>query len=362
MSPEQQSEFKFIIDNHIAKYPAIQPEDIVKLAYQNEFGGGHMVASPRESLDRLRAELASYHPKDTKGELFEDIGNRLCRINLRPVKKTKLSPDTVNNIFIYTANSTSGTNGGLIEKLEAISAMYSEGGLPFPAARFDEFCSAYRAEGMPSLSHSDKYRDAYRPAYRVVKSVFRSIWKLIESIDSSLAFRGRVTVAIDGNSGAGKTSLAGLLGSIYDANILHMDDFFLPQDKKTPERLATPGGNSDVERFKDEVLRHLTQLNPKPFSYRPYDCQSGGYGEPVEITPRPVSIVEGVYSLHPRLARAFDVKVFMKAAPDVQRARILARSNAEMLERFEREWIPLEDAYFSALRIEKSCGVVLELD
>jgi hypothetical protein len=52
-----------------------------------------------------------------------------------------------------------------------------------------------------------------------------------------------------------------------------MDDFFLPFEQKTPERLAQPGGNADHERFAREVLGHLNR--GEAFAYRRYDCGAG---------------------------------------------------------------------------------------
>ena len=46
-----------------------------------------------------------------------------------------------------------------------------------------------------------------------------------------------VVIAVDGMAASGKTTLAGLLAQRLDAAVVHMDDFFLPQGFRTPERL-----------------------------------------------------------------------------------------------------------------------------
>lgn len=43
--------------HHLAAYPLMRPEDAYKLAYQSEFGGGHMVTDEQESLLRIEREL-----------------------------------------------------------------------------------------------------------------------------------------------------------------------------------------------------------------------------------------------------------------------------------------------------------------
>lgn len=179
-------------------------------------------------------------------------------------------------------------------------------------------------------------------------------------IEKLLGRRERVLVAIDGNSGAGKSTLGAALAGRFDANLLHMDEFFLSAERKTPQRLSEPGGNVDYERFKSEVLDPL--LTGMPFCYRPFDCQTGAMGMPVAVARKDLSIIEGSYSLHPTLAHAYDLKVFCSIEPEPQRRRILERNGAGMLERFEREWIPLENAYFDAFSIPAQCDIVLRTD
>ena len=166
--------------------------------------------------------------------------------------------------------------------------------------------------------------------------------------------RGGARVAIDGNSGAGKSTLGALLAAVYGGNLYHMDDFFLPQERKTAQRLAEPGGNVDRERFQAEVLSHLGA----PFSYRPWRCHPGAFAAPVAASPRAVEIVEGVYSLHPDLRAAYDLRVFLAIAPRAQAERIRARSGEAMLKRFVSEWIPLENVYFDRLGVRECCQLV----
>ena len=63
------------------------------------------------------------------------------------------------------------------------------------------------------------------------------------AIQQLLCEKETVIVAIDGNCTSGKTTLANQLAANYDCNVFHMDDFFLPVDMRTEERLTTPGGN-----------------------------------------------------------------------------------------------------------------------
>ena len=70
-----------------------------------------------------------------------------------------------------------------------------------------------------------------------------SLEQIRNRIDELMSQKERVIVAIDGNCTAGKTSLAGRLAELYDCNVIHMDDFFLRPEQRTPERYAEVGGN-----------------------------------------------------------------------------------------------------------------------
>jgi uridine kinase len=75
------------------------------------------------------------------------------------------------------------------------------------------------------------------------------------------------------------------------------------------------------------------------------------------IEPGPLTVVEGCYSHHPAFAALFDLKVFLTVPPQVQRERILRRSGPALLRRFEEEWIPLEELYFSRFGIEEQSQI-----
>jgi len=81
-----------------------------------------------------------------------------------------------------------------------------------------------------------------------------------------LAEKEHITVAFDGRSAAGKSMAAEYLAKELDGEVIHMDDFFLPPEMRTEQRLGEPGGNVHRERFADEVLIGLR--SGKIFEYR----------------------------------------------------------------------------------------------
>ncbi|HZJ77186.1 MAG TPA: hypothetical protein VFD52_00085, partial [Clostridia bacterium] len=133
--------------------------------------------------------------------------------------------------------------------------------------------------------------------------------EIIKAVKNLLSEKRIITLAIDGMSAAGKSTLANELSKRFDSNVFHMDDFFLTGELRTPQRLKQVGGNVDYVRFKDEVLEKI-KLN-EPFSYRAYSCVSGEFSKR-EVMPKKFNIVEGAYSLHPTLLKFYDYKIMIK--------------------------------------------------
>lgn len=175
-------------------------------------------------------------------------------------------------------------------------------------------------------------------------------------IDRLLTEKAQVLVAIDGNCTAGKTTLASILAARYDCNVFHMDDFFLRPEQRTAARFAEAGGNVDYERFRSDVLTPLK--TGQSFSYRPFDCGTFTLSPPVSVVPKKLNIIEGTYSLHPYFGQVYDLKVFLRVSPQLQRQRVLERP-AFLHQRFFEEWIPMEQRYFDGFDIASRCDLVM---
>lgn len=181
---------------------------------------------------------------------------------------------------------------------------------------------------------------------------------LLELLEPLAALGRPAVAAIDGRCGSGKTTLAGQAAQQLGCPLFHMDDFFLPPALRTPERLATPGGNVHYERVEAELLRPLRETGHVCF--RPFDCHTLGFSAPVEAQVSGLVILEGSYSLHPALRRYYDRAVFLTCTPQVQRERLLGRDGPDRLPMFLERWIPLEEAYFTAYGLPQGCDLVLD--
>ncbi len=190
-----------------------------------------------------------------------------------------------------------------------------------------------------------------------MREVIEDIASIIDALHEE---NERLLVAIDGRCAAGKTTLARRLQERYECNVIHLDHFFLRDEQRTPERLATPGGNVDYERFLSEVLVPLRETGR--CVYRPFDCGNRKLTEPVRISEHAVTIIEGSYSCHPALWDYYDVHMFLTVDSKEQMRRILGREGAQKAEMFRTRWIPLEERYFSTFCIEERCEYRYEMD
>lgn len=167
-----------------------------------------------------------------------------------------------------------------------------------------------------------------------------------------------VIFAIDGGSASGKSTLSKMLSELYDCNVFHIDDFFLRPEQRTKERLSEIGGNFDRERFLSEVL--IPTKEGREVCYSRFDCSTQSLLPPKTVLPKPLTIIEGVYSLHPELSPFYDGSLFLEISPELQRARILKR-NPSLAHRFFNEWIPLEKIYFNEMRVKERSTLSLSV-
>lgn len=333
-----------LLIEHFRRYPNAQIEDIFKYLHQSTFGSEHLVTSLAECVKYITCEYQSNLERTQ--DLVEPLDGNFSRVHLGYIAKG-LSPNTLGKLFFESAKSEVGEVYILETKLQVVRELIEQKALPFSLAQFDDALASWKETGYGSLHHSEIFRDSYKPSYRVILNEFVSFLPLFAKIDSLLGV-GKTVVAIDGGSASGKTTLAATLSKIYDCNVIHVDDFFLRPEQRTPDRLSEVGGNMDRERLLEEVLIPLSK--DLPIRYRKYDCSTMTLGDDILLTKKPLTIIEGAYSMHPDLTKYYDLGVFLDISNMQQRTRIEKRNSAPMAKRFFNEWIPLENLYF-----EKTC-------
>jgi uridine kinase len=268
-----------------------------------------------------------------------------------------LSTATLAKLFCLSAKKEENGADALSEKIEAVKALVSCGKVTLD---FDEFCAkilTWKNDAYPAVHHSDAFKREYAPAYRVIANEYADFLDVFVRIDRIMSEKGGVTLAIDGGSASGKTTLAELISRVYDCNEFHMDDFFLRPEQRTTERLLQIGGNVDKERFAEEVLSPLSKR--QTVIYRPFDCSIQALREARKVSPKSINVIEGAYSTHPELGGYYDFSLFLDVDVQCQRERILKRNSPDFARRFFEEWIPLENVYFEKTDIKNRADLII---
>lgn len=168
--------------------------------------------------------------------------------------------------------------------------------------------------------------------------------ELCVEIERQLNFKKQIIVAIDGQAGAGKSTLSNILKEKFNATVFHVDDYFLQPHQRTVERLNMIGGNVDFERFQLQVLIPL--LNGNSVISQKYDCALQKLLKPKEVFINQLIIIEGSYSLRPELINSYDITVALSLHEDMQIKRLMKRNGVDRIDDFINKWIPLENKYF----------------
>ncbi len=342
-------------------HPRAQIQDFIKRIHQSEFGSDCEEESKEKFFLNLQRDICCMTEKMRRRAWFDPFCSEFCRLNLSVA--SEISPELISRIFWVSKQKSKRAAAWFRfeEKLSIFWALFQEQPdlFRFTKEEMIAYLKEYQRQGYPRVRHSELYQKLYEPCYRVVLKEYARNVELYSAIERCLREKGTVNVAIDGNCGAGKTRLSRVLSDLWDCNVFHTDDFFLPLSMRTPERLSEVGGNMERERFREEICEQVK--TGKPFSYRPFNCSDMTLGDPVQVTPKQVNIFEGAYCMHPELRDYYDVTVFLGLNPAAQEARILERNGSFMLRKFLDEWIPKENAYFEQMKVKEACQIIYEV-
>ena len=344
--------FETYFREQLHNHPSAQPRDVVKLCYQAAFGAEHLL----QDMDRARAFLLK-ESEETKAKdipLCEPISAEICRVNLAAWKYHGLPVEWLFQMFAASFGKREDGESLFREYLKIAGAVWTAENRSLEDLK--TYLSDYRKEGLHPVHHSDIYREAEQPAYRIVDRKFEKLFPILQRVAETE--KVPCIIAIDGRAASGKTTMSGLLKTILQTDVVQMDDFFLPLELRTPERLQQPGGNVHYERFAEEVLPYLKETDA--FAYGIFDCGRMDYHGRREIGAGNIRIVEGSYSCHPFFGEYVDIRVFSDVAPEEQMQRIVKRNGTQMAEMFRTRWIPMEEAYFKAYQTEEKADICLK--
>ncbi|HKT03571.1 MAG TPA: hypothetical protein VJT31_28920 [Rugosimonospora sp.] len=159
-------------------------------------------------------------------------------------------------------------------------------------------------------------------------------------------------VAVDGGTGAGKTTFAGrLVRALARAGtrtgLVHTDDLLDGWDDQF----------TFWPRLRSGVLDPLAR--GEPGSYRRYDWVAGAFAEEVAVPVPDVLVLEGVSVARADVRPRLTLAVFVTAAPGLRLSRAVARDGAAIEPELGR-WMVAEDGHFAREATEEWVDALID--
>jgi uridine kinase len=145
-------------------------------------------------------------------------------------------------------------------------------------------------------------------------------------------------VAVDGPSGAGKTSFALRLAKVLNAPVVHTDDLLDGWDDQF----------TFWTRLEERVLGPLRR--GETATYQRYMWHRGDFaGAPVSVEPAPVVVLEGMSAARREIRPELSFAVFVSAPSDLRLSRALARDGDDSVafRAYLERWRAAEDRHFA---------------
>lgn len=346
-------ETKRLLIKHYQAYPDLKIRDIFKFIFQSSFGCEHLVTDEKTATEYVSREYENITP----GRFLTDaLDGDYSRVHLSWITKG-IDVKTLGRLFFLSAVKESDGDDKLAKKLQAVRELVSCGDLPFSPEETEAEILKWQSEGFPAVHHSDAFRERYKPSYRVISNRFVPYLQLLAELDKRLK-AGRVIMAVEGGCASGKSTLGEALKRVYGCTLFHADDFFLQPHQRTKERLFEVGGNLDRERLEGEVLIPLSEN--RAVDYRRFDCATMSLLPPERFEAGRLTVIEGVYSMHPELRKYYNFSVFVDAPEELRKNRITKRNSSDIVQRFFDEWMPMENRYFEGMSVKESCDLVVD--
>lgn len=196
----------------------------------------------------------------------------------------------------------------------------------------------------------------------------RTLLTEIERIRATV--RRSIVVALDGGSGAGKSTIAQRLMRLTDVALVRLDDFYqtVIPDSELPHKTVEQrlNGVFDWSRVRSEALEPLRAGRPGrwyAFDFIRGLGEGGTYSlkeQVTEVAPAPTILVEGAYSASPPLRDLIDLAVLVYTQHEARHLRTVARGDdAGFLARWHQIWDEVEAYYFEHVCPPESFDLVI---
>ncbi|WP_410511495.1 uridine kinase [Paenibacillus sp. BR2-3] len=169
-----------------------------------------------------------------------------------------------------------------------------------------------------------------------------------------------IIIGIDGCGGAGKSTYAQKLRDHYHgelpASIVHMDDFYLPSNRRGDENDGI-GVNFDWRRLLDQVL--IPIKNHTDGFYQRYDWNKDALDDWHRV-PIGLLVVEGVYALRQELVDYYDYSIWIETDFSTRLARGIERDGENMRHTWEEVWMPAEQKYVELEQPHEKADLIID--
>jgi len=177
-----------------------------------------------------------------------------------------------------------------------------------------------------------------------------------------------VLIAIDGGSGAGKTTIANIILEWFNATVIHLDDFYsadIPyskwQDFSITERFDNVFRWEDLKR--DVLIPLKSGVAAKYYAFDFYSGRPDGTfdmkEEPTLLKSADVLIMEGAYSASPHLDDLLDLKILVDVPVEERHDRLTSRESEDFLIDWHEIWDEVEQYYFEEVRPNETFNLVV---
>ena len=169
-------------------------------------------------------------------------------------------------------------------------------------------------------------------------------------------------VALDGRSGAGKSTVARAVGALVGALVIDGDDFYRGGTDAYWDALD-PAQKVDLAIDWARQRSLLVQLGRgEAVTWRLYDwdADDGRLGAPITAGPAAVVLLDGAYSARPELAPLLGLRLLLDAGRDTRRERLVRREGERYRAEWEARWGEAEDLYFDVMMPPEAFDLVLD--
>ncbi|HZJ87777.1 MAG TPA: hypothetical protein VFC80_01325 [Sphaerochaeta sp.] len=168
-SPGFASRIEAALQNQLQRYPHLQLRDLYKSFFQDAFGPGHLLDSPKHAIEALEAELAVAESQGRYQRENCGIGANFCRLSLDLILDKRISIAAYIDAFLQSAETFRLPSVPLWharwQAIVPIIASVAPAMEHFSSDR--AFIDTLLASGRYQASHSAVYRTHYNPRYRI---------------------------------------------------------------------------------------------------------------------------------------------------------------------------------------------------